>query len=416
MSSATAIATRLGRPVKALERYKPGRIPRASGARAGFGIDKEWDSDRAIREGLKVCSTLATCVTRIAEKGASVPWHWHEETKSGRMEQRDIVQFIEYPRQDGALSRNDMMEDAHTHAYLAGNALFGIYWAGGERRLEPRELHVEHPHGCTPVPHPTDFISRYEWDDSALFGKRSWPAKDIAHVYGHRDPNNPYWGWTMVQALATTIDADVEARKLNLKRYRRNGTPATIITDSSVRNEDDRREKEENLNRSDSDRFAAFLVLGGDQTVSPRGAMTARQLGLLEAMAFSRDEIAAGIGFLPAMFSPDAMTYDNLEHAIRHEWRLVVLRNARFSGAFGKRFIAKADRGRKIIAPDYSGVEELEDLSRKIAHVGDLVQRCRFAVNDAIQTARLNAPPQAGGDEALVAANLIPASAAAEPL
>lgn len=396
--------------------YDTRRIPRTSNAYPGFSLEPTWNSDRAVKEGMKICATLATCFGKIAEKAGSVPWFEWEARKSGTPQRVDMVPWIEWPRQDGKVSRSDLMEEAHLHSYLSGNALIGILWEGGKRRIRPREIQVENPHGCRPIPHRIDFISAYEWDDVALHGPQKWDAADIVHVIGRKDPSNRYWGWSIVEALAHTIDADVEARKLNLKRFRSGGMPGTIIIDEGVRDDDDREEREENLNRSAQKRYGAFMVLGGEQKVEQQGTLTNRQLGLVEAMAFHRDEIAVACDFLPAMFDPRAATYDNVDHALRHEWRVTVLRNKRFADAFTKRLVPREDRRRRWYAPWYGDVEELQDLRRKIADTSDLVQKCRIAVNDAIAATGLPVKKQAGGDRALVPANLIPDSDAAESL
>jgi phage portal protein BeeE len=421
-SAATAVMRRLERgslfgarnaaPTRGSQ-YDARRIPAGSGAIEGFPYSPSWDSDRAVREGLKVCATLATCLGRIAERAASVPWYEWEEKRSGSPKRLDPVAWLEYPRQDGKVSRAGLMEEAHLHSSLNGNCLIGVLWEGGVRRIRPREIQVENPQGCRPVPDRLRYISAYEWDDRTAFGPMRWDADDIVHVIGRRDPANRYWGWSIVEALAYTIDADVEARRLNLRQFRRGGTPSTIIVDQTIKDDDERAEVEESLNRSAQKRYGAFLVLGGQQDVKPQNSLTSRQLGLVEAMAFHRSEIAVACDLLPAMFDPQAATYDNMAQAIRHEWRVAVLRNARFSDAFTTKLIPREMRGTRWYAPWYGDVEELQDLRRKIDDTAELVQKCRVAVNDAIEATGLPVRKQPGGDVALVEANLIPAPDAA---
>ena len=396
--------------------YEIKRISPSSRVTVGFPLQPTWDSDRAVREGLKICATLATCFGKVAEKCASVPWFEWEAKKSGTPKRLDIVPWIEWPRQDGQTSRMDLIEEAHLHGMLSGNALFGTLWEGGQRRIRPRELQAENPHGCRPIPDRLKYISSYEWDDVSLFGPNKWDARDIVHVIYRRDPAVKYWGWSIVEALAATIDADVEARRLNLRRFRRGGNPGTIVIDKKITDDEKRLETEENLNRSAQRRYGAFMVLGGSMEVAEQKALTSRQLGLLEAMAFHRDEIAVACDFLPAMFDPRAATYDNVDLAIRHEWRIAVLRNKRFADSFTKKFVRKEDRGRRWFAPWYGEVEELQDLRQKIDQTADLVQKCQVAVNDAIVTTGLPVRKQPGGDVALVNAGMIPATDASAPL
>lgn len=401
----------------AVESYTPTRIAPTAGVTPGEPLQGLWDSDKAIREGLKVSSALSTCIGRVAEKGASVPWYEWEVAPDGRERRVGEVEYIERPRKDGKRSRFQMMEVAHHDAYIAGNALFGIVWDGGQKyRIMPREMHRENPHGCYPVPHRVNFIDRYEWEDAAIGGRRSWDAKDIIHVIGRCDPSNDYWGWSILESLALVIDADLAIRKLNFKRFARGGYPGMIIIDEELDQSTDRQSLEDDLNAR-ADRYAgAYMVLGGKQKVEKQSSMTEPQLGLLSAMGQHRDEIAVAIGFHPAMFSSEAATYSNLKEARLLEWQIVVLRNARFADAFSNRLIPAKDHGKRFIAPDYSEVEELQGLTEKIDKMAKLVQECRVCVDDAIALVGIPLPKQEGGDRPLVEGGLVPAGDAAEGL
>lgn len=396
--------------------YEIKRIPRGTGAQPGFALEPTWDSDRAVKEGLKVCAILATCLGRVAEKAASVPWYWWEEKRSGETRMVEPVEWLEYPRPDGKVSRASMMEEAHLHAALSGNALFGVLWVGGDRRIRPYQVQVENPHGCNPVPHRLDWIESYKWDDVAIYGPQRWDARDIVHVIGRKDPANRYWGWSIVEALAHTIDADVEARRANLKRFRVGGAPGTVVVDKSIADDETLEEREENLNRRARNRYGAFMVLGGDVDVQRQQVLTTKQLGLLDAMAHHRDEIAVACDFLPSMFDPSAATYDNVDHARRYEWQLAVLRNQRFADAFSTRMVERRLRGKRWISPYYGDVEELQDFRRKLDDTVKLVSECQVAVNDALAATGLPVPPQPGGHVALVPHTMIPATSAAEEL
>ncbi len=134
------------------------------------------------------------------------------------------------------------------------------------------------------------------------------------------------------------------------------------------------------------------------------------ELGILKAMAFHRDEVAVAVGFHPAMLSSDAATYSNLATGRELEWQIVVTQNARVASAFTGRLVQKKDRGKIIIAPDYSAVEELQGLANKIKNCAEMVQKCRIAVNDAIRASGLPVPNQAGGDFSFAEGNLVLAS------
>lgn len=400
------------------EDYRPIRIAPGSGAYPGQILVPEWDSNRAIKEGLKVSSHLATMIGQVAELAASVPWYRYDVKKSGSEERGDPIEWIEFPRRDGKISRFQMMEEAHHHAFLAGVALFGVLWEGGSRfRLRPAELRCENPHGCHPIPDRLKHIAAYQWDDTAIGGLRYWDADDIVHVVGRPDPSNPYWGWSILQALAPIVDAHREALRLNLLRFKRHGAPGTIIMDEDVSTPLERKELEDDLNSRADKYFGGFMVLAGmSQKVAPIHTLTEVQLGITKVMAFHRDECAIAIGLHPSLFTGEHSTYENLRSARRARWQVAVMRNARFADAFTTRMVPRAERDRWYIAPDYSEIEELQDLAGQIKNVGDMVQLCRIAVNQAIAVAHLPVPPQEGGDRPLVEGGLVPAGDAAEGL
>jgi phage portal protein BeeE len=402
--------------------YEPVRVPQSVGAARGLPIPQGWNLSKSAEEGLKTNAILAKISHEIGERAADVPWHWWErDTVNGSKTKKEPVDFIERPRQNKALGygRFDLLEEAHL--YLGGgNALIGIIWDNprSPNRM-PRELKTESTIGVRQILSkvPGMGVEAWEWDDVEGRGFESWQAEDMVHVIGRRDPLNPYWGWDIVKALAETLDADKQAHRLNYMRFLNGGNPGTIIIDPNIKGpnaEDDRIEAQENLNRDSHKYYGGYLVLGGDQTVATQQSLTSTELGLLEAMAEHRIEIALAKGYLPAMVDASAQTFDNVDHAIKHIWRLAVLANARIADAFTLRFVPDRDFGKRWIAPCYAEVEELKDLTGKIERMEKLVDKCRYAVNDAIDVVGLPGPHQDGGYKALVAANLVPDTFAAE--
>ena len=394
-------------------RYRPFRIDPGSGAQHGYPLVSRWDSNRAVKEGLKMSAVLAALIGRLAEKGASVPWwEWRRE-KSGRVKRHKMLEWMEAPRADGKIDRSQMMEAAITHMVLNGNALFGIWWEGRRRfRIRPRELQVENPHGCAPIPDRKKWISGYEWDDTAIGGPRAWDADDIVHVIGRPDPTNPYWGWSIVEALATTVDADIAARRMNLKRFLRGGYPGMIITDEDVDTGRSRRELEESLNSRAESYMGAFMVLGGKQKVERQSPLTETQLGLFKAMAHHRDEIAVALGVHPSIFSTDASTMNNMQVSRVEEWKNVVMKVMRIANAFTSKLVPRNKVGEIWYGPDYSGVEELEDIDSKIDRMVKLVSEAQVSVDDAARIVELHLPSQSGGDEPWVQGGWLPKSVA----
>jgi hypothetical protein len=392
--------------------YAPDRISPSSGVTPGQPYYDAWDSRKAVNEGLRVNVMLATGISRIAEKAADVPWFEWRIEKSGTQTKTEQVNWL--GRRDGKIGPKQVMETAHYHSYTSGNALFGVIWEGGQKfRIRPAEVLAEDPYQCAPIPDRVDYISGYEWSDAVGAAYKRWDARDILHVIGRTNPNNPYWGWSIEECLARIIDADVEAQRLMLRRFARNGTPNTIVVVDGNRKPAELRQHQDQLNADAKEIFGGYLVLGGNQKIEKHDIVTEEELGLLKAMAFHRDMIAVALGFHPSMFSSDAATFNNMEIGRELEWQIVAIRNGRFSDVFTNRLIPHRERGERIIAPDYSGVPELQGLQRRIKNCSELVTNCRIAVNDAIRATGLPVPLQQGGDVALVNGALIPASLAA---
>lgn len=419
VSASLAAGNFLGPPINlfATEPYRPIRIAPGTGAYHDEVLESTWDSDRAVAEGLKLCSVLATLVFEACEMAASVPWYWYREVKSGREEKLEPVEFIEYPRLDGNISRFSMIDEFHHHGFLSGNGIIGIGWEGGSRfKLRPREMQVENPHGCNPVVHREQYITAYEWDDASLGGRRRWDASDVVHVIMRRDPKRRYWGYSILEPLAATIDADIVAHRMKLKRLMRGAYPAMIVKDEDLDRPEDCDEAERRMNLKAEKQFGSIMVIGGKQEIHDVKMMKDADLGLLAGLRDNRDEIARALGFHPAMVSSDAATFNNFKLGRELLWMNTVLKNSRLADALSVKLVRGSDRGKLFVAPDYSEVEELNRLDIQINRTADLVSTCRVRLNDAIAVTGLPIPEQEGGDRPLVQNNLIPAGDAAESL
>jgi phage portal protein BeeE len=384
------------------------------GVSSGEPYHPEWDFDKAVTEGVRTCGVVSTAINMIAEKAATVPWYKWEITGEGGGEKVELYEPIEYPSRSGEITRDRLMETAHWHSTGDGNALFKVSWKGGRynafSRQEPIELYNVDPYGVQPVPDKTRkrLISHYQFDDNNSSPK-TWDAREIVHVQARIHPRSPYWGLSVLEPYALQIDAMTQAQRLSLRRFLTGARPATIISDPDIDTPEKRQEAQDNMNRSATEIFGGFLVLGGKQVVHPQSHVTEDELGLLASLAFYRNDIAAGIGLLPSIFSESAMTYENLNTSLRHVWQAASLWNARFAAAFTARFLPREERGKFYIAPDYSGVDALQQDSTKVDSFTKLVTS-GVAVNAAIDYTALPIPHQIGGDEPLVSNKLTPAS------
>lgn len=395
----------------------------------------EWSASEAVTEGYQQCSVLAQVVTDLAEMCASRPWYWIEvgTGRHGGDNFLDPVEFLEYPDPRDDIIPGSGMRDRHrNHAeevvdlLLAGHSYTGVIWKGLGAKNEPRKLKVEDPSGVAPYLDKLGRLVAFEWDDSTRGGYRYWEVEDVLQVIWQPNPQNRHLGFTLLWPLAAEVDAYVELTRMQLTRIRRGAAPGAIVTDPAIGRraekehqgtvEAERAAVENSLNRNAARTFGGYLVLAGEQTITPAPTFNAVQLQLLETLQHLRDRIWSCFGPHPTLISPDASTDNNMEHAAKQKWARAVLINQRYANCYTNRFVPPEKRGKLIIAPDYRDVQELQDLDMKVEHTATLVKDCGFAVNSAIATTGLRADDQPGGDMVLVNANMIPKEQAGEGL
>lgn len=383
--------------------YQIERIPPTSRAQPGWALYPTVDDERLWSEGYKRCGPVAEIWSELAAMAGSVPWHYW--SPDGRQE---IVPWIEFPRKDRSRSRSSLIEEAVLQA-LNGNALIGVLWEGGERRVRPAEIQVENSHGCRPVIDREHGVSAYEWDDSALLGPQRWDARDIIHIIGRQDPLNPYWGWSILQAMMLELDAWVAAGEEQVRRMVRGGPAGVVLTDSNITTEGERARLQENLNNSGIMASGGYLVLAGSQKVDSFSPPTTKDIGTVEIRERLLTLLVRLCGLYPAEYSLDASTYNNLDQSKRRKWAIVKTILERFSDAFTTKTIPVSKHGKLWIAPDFSGIVDVEETAALIAQFKDLIAS-QVPYNEAIRVTGLALEYQPWGDNTFIPDRMVTAA------
>lgn len=175
---------------------------------SGQPVWSEWTTDQAIRQGLKVCSYVYSCVHRLQKAASSVPWK-AQINKGDSWEPADghpLEQLMAKP--NPFMSGQDLIERTTAHLYLGGNALWGKVRVRGV----PVELWPYYPDHIKPVMDKTEFISSYKYTDAGVI--KYIEPKDVIH-FMFIDPGNMFWGLSPLQAAGRVVDTDVEMTKWN---------------------------------------------------------------------------------------------------------------------------------------------------------------------------------------------------------
>jgi hypothetical protein len=184
-----------------------------------------------------------------------------------------------------------------------------------------------------------------------------------------------------------------------------------VIADEDISGPQDGRDKEDLLNARQQSRRGGIMLLGGRQKLVA-GGMSETDLGILSSMAFDRDMIAIGYGYLPAGFSTDAATYSNIGIFVLHEWSLVQQTMASWCSRLDAYLLTREERRRLFILPDYSGVQALADAdAQKVKLLAQAAYK-GVSTNDLIKWIGLPSGPQAFGDAVLVPKTMVDLAAA----
>lgn len=375
----------------------------------------EWDIDLAYDEALDKSAMVDRCSYGLAEKGASVPLRVWERTSGSTKGQivpdHDLDVVLNQPSADPVRgTRDELVTRSVLHHLLAGTSLTGIERGVDvltDRRGATRVvgLIAEDPRQVFPIP--SEEFRVAQWNYRTGTGQtRAWSRDDLVPWRRH-NPANSLWGRSVIQSLALTVDSAVQGAQTHLLRIARDGRPGMILHSAKIKDRTDAEDKERRLNARQRTQRGGIMLLGADETLIANG-MSETDLGLLKTMAFDRDMIAVAFGYLTAGFSGDAATYSNAGIFVLHEWGLVQQVMARWTANLTAFLFTREEQRRFHIAPDYSGVQALQEV--EIEKIEKLTNATNNGVttNDLIRAFDLPLPMQAGGDEVLVPKRLQP--------
>ena len=108
------------------------------------------------------------------------------------------------------------------------------------------------------------------------------------------DPENPYYGRSVIKAAAATIDTEVQMKDWNRSLFGNAGRPSTVIEVPEVMNDDSYKRLKQQMEEAHSGSANAFkqIILEGGAKLAPY-MLSSQDLDFLNSRKFSKDEIFA---------------------------------------------------------------------------------------------------------------------------
>jgi len=174
--------------------------------------------------------TLFSIVNRLSNAVALVDWKLWRKAPSGLKEDRiEVTRHAAldlWNKPNAFMTRQELVEAMEQHIELTGEGWLSIARHG--RSSLPLELWPVRPDRMMPVPHPTDFISKYEYTGPA--GEKI--PLELNEVIFLRTPNplDPYRGMGAVQSILIDIDSTRASAEWNQAFFRNSAEPGGIIS------------------------------------------------------------------------------------------------------------------------------------------------------------------------------------------
>jgi HK97 family phage portal protein len=283
---------------------------------------ERWSTDKAIQEGMKASEWVFIAVSRIATAAASIPWKVYRNTGDGEREPymsgRDmdvphpIEQLLNSP--NPYMNGNDFFEMLTQHLYLGGNALERATMLKGV----PIALAPIMPDMVDVVPGTKVLIDHYDvWKKRETSTKpENVPVPEMLHIK-FIDPNSYYWGMSPLQAVAKTVDTDVEAITWNkISLQNRAVSSGAFVIGQSVTPEQyaSLRQMIQEQHSGSSNAYSPWLLSYG-MDWKPM-SLTPQELDFINSRKMNRESILAVYNVPPPMAGIyDNATYNNMQTA-----------------------------------------------------------------------------------------------------
>jgi len=208
---------------------------------------------------------------------------------------------------------------------LGGNAIIHKNRGGRPAPAPVLELWLIHPDQIKPVPSKEKIVSHYEFKD-ANGRKRNIPAEDIIHLM-LVDPSNMYWGLSVIQAAAKTIDTEVEAITWNKVAMQKRAVADGMFAFDQKLSREQWIEARMRIRTQHAGAKNARepWVMGNNVKWVPM-QMTPVEMDFIKSRKMGREEICTAFGVPPVLVgSEEKSTYNNYVTARLAYWEDTVV-------------------------------------------------------------------------------------------
>lgn len=205
---------------------------KAGGMRSLMGGGGSLNTSTSQMQAFGQVGTLFGLVNRTSTATSQVEWHLYRKAKPGqkktdREEIHSHAALDLWRKPNPFMPRQEFVEVAQQHVDLTGESPWVVAYDSRAKTL-PLELWPVRPDRMSPDPHPTKFLTGWNYRDPDTGKDIPLGLREVIHV---RMPNplDPYRGLGPVQALLVSLDSTRYTEEWNRNFFRNSAEPGGII-------------------------------------------------------------------------------------------------------------------------------------------------------------------------------------------
>lgn len=227
----------------------------------------------------------------IADECSAVKLKLYRKLSDGDREEvldHEILDLIRKP--NNILRGRQFWSLYYQYMNLTGEAYMLKYYGNkvleDEKKL-PQALHILPSHLATLK------LAGTLSDSKIAFLTEEYPTSAVVRDI-NPDPENPYYGRSIISAAAATIDTDVQMKDWNRSLFGNAGRPSTVIEVPDTMDDESFKRLKQQLDEAHSGSANAFkqIILEGGAKLAPY-MLSNQDLDFLNSRKFSKDEIFA---------------------------------------------------------------------------------------------------------------------------
>jgi len=372
---------------------------------------RPWELSRAVSEGMVACSWVFACVYRKAKAAASVPWILERQAQNGwvRVEKHPLLDLLSRP--NAFMSLQDVMERAVMHLELAGNALWTKNRVN-DRGGSVKELWPISPDRMRPIMGgPGEpFVLGYKATTEDGTVREIVDTQDVIH-WQYVNPADDYWGLAPLQAVARSVDTDVDAIAWNRSSLQNRAVADGVFTFAPWVTQEQYNDLKAMVREQHQgpENARTPWVLGGEAKWQQMG-LTPIDMDYLGGRKFTRVEICAVCGVPPPLIGDyEHATLANIEESRLIFWldTIVPLLD---DLADGFNLFLTPEYGADLrLRYDLAKVQALMAYFERRVNVAEKLWKMGVPFNLLNEHLELGLPAIPGGNTGYVPANMVPA-------